>query len=376
MITHERLYILLNLKIRYFYLILSVIFLFSTGADYAFAETFEFTDESGNEELVSVFVSTNKEAYVIGDDLEFTLTIDSPWQGEYSIWGTNPNNDNLEFFFYVVVAADGEGETEYDVYSTGQGIVFQYSSGTSKVKIQNFWDEEKPTGDYDLCFQLYNFFQICREVSFDSNLSAELPEWIRNTFVWYAEGIVSETELLNSIKYLVENDIIPIQKSQDSEKDKTIANLSEKINSLLNDIKQLNNKIDYLEDENQQLKNNLETQPDSTEEYKPEPSTKFDPIIVQSAKEGIPSFQNFFKTILDGCNDVNSYDDYLIFMATVALMKDELIQNTNDVNVLLTTLELEGYDEHPEIGPMITKTRQIALDLSYCIDDIQYWYGN
>jgi hypothetical protein len=355
------------------FVILTMLFFFSFNN--AYAETFEFLDDNGNEELVSVFVSTNKEAYVIGDDLEFVVTIEDPWQGEFSIWGVDPNNDNLQFFHYDVFATDGKGEVEYDVYSTGQGIVFQYDSGTSNVKIQNFWNEEKPSGDYDLCFQLYNSFQICREVSFDSNLSAELPDWIRNTFVWYAEGIVSETELLNSIKYLVENDIIPVQKNQDSEKDETIANLSEKINSLLYDIKNLNNRIDFLENENQKLKNNIETQPVATEEYTYESITKFDPEIVQSAKENIPKFQNFFRVILNQCESVNSYDDYLTFITAVALMEDELVQNTNDMNLILSALELEGYDEHAEVGPLISKTRQTALDASECIDEILYLYG-
>jgi plastocyanin len=39
--------------------------------------------------------------------------------------------------------------------------------------------------------------------------SAEnIPEWIRNTALWYGEGAISETEFLNAIKFLIENDII------------------------------------------------------------------------------------------------------------------------------------------------------------------------
>lgn len=224
----------------------------------SFAETFEFFDEDGKGELVSVFVTTNKESYLVGDDLEFTVTIDSPWQGEYSIWGTDPNNDQHNFFNYNIIASDGNGKTEYDIYPTGEGIVFQYHSGTSKVKIENFWDEKKPNGNYDFCFPLYNSYQICRDVEFNGELTAELPEWVRNTFIWYAEGIVSETELLNSIKYLVEQEIISVEDNHDSDKDETIANLADKINSLLNEIRQLQNRIEFLEEENFDLKNNRE----------------------------------------------------------------------------------------------------------------------
>ncbi len=42
-----------------------------------------------------------------------------------------------------------------------------------------------------------------------NDVSAEaIPEWVRNTALWYGEGNISETEFLNAIKFLVENKII------------------------------------------------------------------------------------------------------------------------------------------------------------------------
>jgi hypothetical protein len=35
-----------------------------------------------------------------------------------------------------------------------------------------------------------------------------VPEWVRNTALWYGEGNISETEFLNAIKFLLENDLI------------------------------------------------------------------------------------------------------------------------------------------------------------------------
>lgn len=44
---------------------------------------------------------------------------------------------------------------------------------------------------------------------FYPNASAEsLPPWIKNTALWYGEGAISETEFLNAIKFLLENDFI------------------------------------------------------------------------------------------------------------------------------------------------------------------------
>ncbi|WP_428325635.1 cupredoxin domain-containing protein [Nitrosopumilus sp.] len=37
-----------------------------------------------------------------------------------------------------------------------------------------------------------------------------VPEWVKNTALWYGEGIVSEGEFLNMIKFLIENEVIVI----------------------------------------------------------------------------------------------------------------------------------------------------------------------
>jgi glucose/arabinose dehydrogenase len=38
----------------------------------------------------------------------------------------------------------------------------------------------------------------------------KIPEWVRNIFVWYSQNQVSEEELLNAIKYLVQQEIIKL----------------------------------------------------------------------------------------------------------------------------------------------------------------------
>lgn len=45
-----------------------------------------------------------------------------------------------------------------------------------------------------------------------SNTDAQsVPDWIKNTALWYGEGEITETEFLNAIKFLIENDIIVIE---------------------------------------------------------------------------------------------------------------------------------------------------------------------
>jgi len=48
------------------------------------------------------------------------------------------------------------------------------------------------------------------ELELDDVVESEskIPDWIHDIFVWYAEGTISEDELLMSLKFLVESDII------------------------------------------------------------------------------------------------------------------------------------------------------------------------
>ena len=51
---------------------------------------------------------------------------------------------------------------------------------------------------------------------FYQNASAEsLPEWIKNTALWYGQGSISETEFLNAIKFLIDNDLINVEEQDD-----------------------------------------------------------------------------------------------------------------------------------------------------------------
>ena len=40
------------------------------------------------------------------------------------------------------------------------------------------------------------------------NEQSQFPEWIKDIFIMYAAGDVSESELLNAIKFLIEQEII------------------------------------------------------------------------------------------------------------------------------------------------------------------------
>ena len=41
-----------------------------------------------------------------------------------------------------------------------------------------------------------------------------VPDWVKNTALWYGEGVVSEGEFLNMIKFLIENKVIVVEISE------------------------------------------------------------------------------------------------------------------------------------------------------------------
>ncbi|MGY5143221.1 MAG: cupredoxin domain-containing protein [Candidatus Nitrosopumilus sp. bin_32a] len=49
-----------------------------------------------------------------------------------------------------------------------------------------------------------------------------LPEWVKNNALWYGQGIISEAEFLNAIKFLVESRIIIIDSAE-----KTVSKIME-----------------------------------------------------------------------------------------------------------------------------------------------------
>ena len=60
-----------------------------------------------------------------------------------------------------------------------------------------------------IAVSLFSLLAIPAVVS--STDAQSVPDWIKNTALWYGEGEITETEFLNAIKFLIENDIIVIE---------------------------------------------------------------------------------------------------------------------------------------------------------------------
>ena len=65
-----------------------------------------------------------------------------------------------------------------------------------------------------VCFVILLLIGLVIPNSFSEE--SKLPAWIKNIFVWYGEGQISEDEILNAITFLVENQIIQIDMAKQS----------------------------------------------------------------------------------------------------------------------------------------------------------------
>lgn len=49
------------------------------------------------------------------------------------------------------------------------------------------------------------------DINSQSNASPKIPDWVKNTALWYGQGKISEDEFLNAIKFLINQGIIKVK---------------------------------------------------------------------------------------------------------------------------------------------------------------------
>ena len=126
--------------------------------------------------------------------------------------------------------------------------------------------------------------------SFSNNALAEestLPEWVTNIFVWYGEGVVSESELLGVIEWLIENNVIKIKqiselaewKEQADKLYKENQELKDDIAFLENRIASLGTSLKTTTQEKTELKTTMKTQQETAKRNEIELLAKTNPLV-------------------------------------------------------------------------------------------------
>ena len=109
--------------------------------------------------------------------------------------------NNVDTAFHTVTSITSSGELD--------GI---FDSGFFTVG-ESYNQKFNDLGDFDYFCSLHPWMIGTVHVidSIDTVQSIEkIPSWVKNIFVWYGEGIVSEDELLNAIKYLINEKILVV----------------------------------------------------------------------------------------------------------------------------------------------------------------------
>ena len=72
-----------------------------------------------------------------------------------------------------------------------------------------------------------------------------IPSWIKNTAGWWSEGTVSDSDFINSMHWLIENDVLDVSTTEDDEFQ--LAELKQEVAQLKKENSQLKNQIRDLE---------------------------------------------------------------------------------------------------------------------------------
>lgn len=139
----------------------------------------------------SITVTTNKNTYLSGDSIVISGRANPVSGTPLSIQVLDPSN-NPVYTSQTNVNSDGT----YSVTITAGGQMWN-TSGTYTVQIQR---------------EQGNTAQTTFSYSVESHVvPSKIPAWVRNDFIWYGQGTISEDDLLGAIKFLVDNGIIQLR---------------------------------------------------------------------------------------------------------------------------------------------------------------------
>jgi hypothetical protein len=110
--------------------------------------------------------------------LSISIQILDPSNNPVYVSQTNPNSDGA---YSVTIPAGGQMWNTSGVYTV---LVTQNKDNTAQTTFS--YSAESHT------------------------VSSKIPAWVRNVFIWYGDGKISEDDLLGAIKFLVDSGIIQL----------------------------------------------------------------------------------------------------------------------------------------------------------------------
>ena len=145
---------------------------------------------------VEIIVSVDKSVYKVGD----LLTIKGTGAHSYSIFVDiiSPNGDQIADLMFIA-AKNGDFSS---VWIIPRGL----DDGTYTIDVRDVKKQTQTTFNIQSVSKSENLSQ--QDSLIVEPTTKTIPDWVKNIFLWYGQDKVSEDELLNAIKYLIDEKIL------------------------------------------------------------------------------------------------------------------------------------------------------------------------
>ena len=122
------------------------------------------------------------------------------------------DNYSVKILHYIDTTLPDEellGDYELEIYSEFGTI----SAGTQFSIIKSSLPQISTNSTGEVLPVETNDDTIEFEGSTDDSLveESQIPDWVRNIFVWYADGTITETDLLSALEFLINQSIIDVK---------------------------------------------------------------------------------------------------------------------------------------------------------------------
>lgn len=127
-------------------------------------------------------------AYLIDDDV---ITINGTIiQGDYIIEVLSEEGSSIGSTTFTIIKP-----SEYGIQSIKESLELESTTESSEEKNDL---NDSQANDNSL------------QINTDLEITSKIPDWVKNIFVLYSEGSITENELLSALKFLIEQGIIEI----------------------------------------------------------------------------------------------------------------------------------------------------------------------
>ena len=195
-------------------IILGIIIPFSFGVDYVLAET------ESSEPIITIQIN-GPSTFYLGESNQIIRAL-------VEIQNYSPSSDGI-YFMKVTHLPTQKVMKDFEIYPKASGndlwsvqIAYPFLESDIKVGDQILFGEyeihirtEKSSQTASTKFSILESQDEPEPVSEPvsesvSESTQKIPEWVRNTMGWYADGLISEDEIISAIKFLINEGIIKI----------------------------------------------------------------------------------------------------------------------------------------------------------------------